>query len=155
MTLRWPFAALMLFFTSFFPSCSGSETFDCSTVLCLGSQPVYLELIENGENVLAPQDLNASAFELISQNGDNPELLVLQGLNDSTAALLELRSPIWAAGRFTYVLKYGNDYNIPLTLNFETSKGTCCGGMLRIQEITADGYNLISNPGGYYTLYLN
>jgi hypothetical protein len=135
-------------------SCEGLETAEC-LALCAGNEPVYLELIENSENLLATQDLNAADFELISLNGDSPELLILQSTIEGTEVLLELRSPIWAKGTYVYVLKYGGVYSIPLTLKFETSTGACCGGMLRIQEIVSDGYEVIRNPGGYYTLFLN
>lgn len=155
MNLRLPYRYGILFLAVVLLSCSGSETTDCSLVLCAGSEPVYLELIENSENLLATQDLNAADFELISLNGDSPELLVLQDLIGSTEALLELRSPVWTAGTFNYILKYGKAYIIPLTLNFGTSKGPCCGGMLLVLEIVSDGYEVAKNPGGYYSLFLN
>lgn len=136
--------------------CTGETSVDCSLVLCVGNEPVYLELLLNGDNLLSGTDYLPSEITISGKGGiSTPELQLLTGLEGASEAFIELRDDNWSGGAsYEYLLELGADWRIPLEITFDKSRGGCCGGSLRILALNSSEFLIEKQPGGFYRIIL-
>ena len=153
---RVSFGLAILFIGIFPGSCTGETSVDCSLVLCAGNEPVYIEILLDGENLLSGTEYLPSDITISGQVGiSTPELQLLTGLIGATEAFIELRDANWTGGAsYEYLLELGSDWRIPLEITFDKSRGGCCGGSLRILALNSSEFLIEKQPGGFYRLIL-
>jgi hypothetical protein len=69
-------------------------------------------------------------------------------------SILLLYDRNWKEGNYTYSINLGDDWIIPLNLEFEISKGDCCGGLVGITALSSSKFTIEKQPGGFYRIVL-
>lgn len=146
------FFVLLLYCTG----CSDSKEADCSSVLCVADETISLEILLDGENVLAD---GTYTVEDISVTGKTQEPLSIQVVTDiqgGPRALLLIDSPDWTPGEYFYTIQLGEDWTIPVAVLFTEPKSNdpCCGDRLEILNLVSSEFPTENNLS-YYTLTLN
>ncbi len=137
-------------------SCSEDKV-DCSLVLCAGNDPIYLEILLEGENALANGTFTAENISLDAGTVTPPPLLRINTsvIGTETAAWLEITYVLQRPEDFAFILKLGDAWEVPMEAAFSTrsTSDPCCSGFLSLESLTSEGFSLIEKDG-YYTLVL-
>jgi len=138
-----------------FIACSDNDDEDCSLVLCAANEIIRLEFLADGSNPLSDGTYSPEEVSVNGKTMEPLEVVIRTDMAGTTSALLEIYSPDWEPGTYSYTVGLGEDWTVPFEVRFTKSKSTdpCCGERLEILNLDSDNYP-VEGKIGYYTVVL-
>ncbi|MDX1332447.1 MAG: hypothetical protein R3252_05395 [Robiginitalea sp.] len=146
---------LVLISALFVMGCSDDDDAGCSLVLCAANEIIRLEFLADGSNPLADGTYASGEVSVDGKTMEPLEVAIRTDVAGTTSALLEIFSPDWEAGAYSYTVGLGEDWSVPIEVRFTKSKSTdpCCGERLEILSLDSSSYP-VEGQIGYYTVVL-
>ncbi len=137
-------------------SCTNETSPDCSLVLCAANDAISLELLVNGENVIANGTYTEENITVTSTPQDNLKVQVFPNTQGTTEGLLEISSFEWERGTYLFTIVLDGDYEFNLEVVFGVTTYPCCGDRLEIRELSSiDAFIAHETYSSFYTVVLN
>ncbi|WP_372973907.1 hypothetical protein [Muriicola sp.] len=139
-----------------FLGCLEEKDIDCSLVLCAAGDSINLELISEGQNVIANGTYTLENIEVTGATTEQLQIKVFPNTHGATIGYLEISSFDWRAGTYMYTVFLGNDFEIDLSVTFKATDYPCCGDRLEIRELSSRNALVeYRENSGFFTVILN